>query len=127
MEPERALLLFFYALMPVASPVFFLFMALKHRTASRWIRSVFLLLAFVGIPWGVLGVLRLGYPTHFTRATRANFDHFGSVLGGFALGLLAALLLSPEFWQISRRGGRRSNQSLEPTAGRRTERLKDEL
>jgi len=64
------------ALMAIGSPVFFLFMVLKHRTASRWIRCIFVLLAFVGVPWGVLGVLRLGYPTHFTRVTRASFYHF---------------------------------------------------
>ncbi len=32
-----------------------------------------------------------------------NLDHFGSVLGGIAIGLLISLLLSPEFWQLARR------------------------
>jgi hypothetical protein len=108
-----------YALVAIGSPVFFLFMLLKHRTASRWIRCIFVLLAFVGVPWGVLGVLRLGYPTHFTRVTRASFYHFETLLGGFALGLLTSVLLSAEFWQIARSWHSRSNQSLEPTAGQR--------
>jgi len=34
---------------------------------------------------------------------RYNLDHYGSVLGGIAIGLLISLLLSPEFWQLARR------------------------
>ena len=44
-----------HAIVAVGSPVFFGFMALKHHTASRWIRCVFVLLAVVGISWGILG------------------------------------------------------------------------
>ncbi len=118
MQDDDIIHLIFHAIMAVASPLFFGFMALKHHTASRWIRCVFILLAIVGAPWGILGVLRFGYPTHFTRGTRASFDHFDALLGGFALGLLTSLLLSAEFWQIARSGHSRSNQSLEPTADR---------
>jgi hypothetical protein len=64
---------------------------------------------------GILGVLRLGYPAHFTRDTRASFDHYETLLRGFAFGLLVTLMLSPEFWQIARRRQNGSNQSLEPT------------
>jgi len=115
-QDDHIIHLIFHAIMAVASPLFFGFMALKHRTASRWIRCVFILLAIVGVPWGILGVLRFGYPTHFARATRASFYHFDTLLGGFALGLLTSLLLSAEFWQIARIGHSRSNQ--EPTADR---------
>ena len=80
-----------------------------------------------GVPWGILGILRLGYPAHFMRATRANYFYYETGLGGFALGLLTSLLLSVEFWHISRTRHNGSNQSLEPTAGHRTEKLKDEL
>jgi hypothetical protein len=119
--------LIWHAIIAVASPLFFVFMALKHHTASRWIRCVFILLAIVGVLWGILGVLRFGYPAHFTRAARASFDHFDALCGGFALGLLTSLLLSAEFWQLSRRQHSSSNQSLEPTADRCTETLKDDL
>lgn len=106
-----------HAAMGIVSPVFFLFMALKHRTASRWIRCIFIFLAFIGVGWGALGVLRLGYPTHFARATLASFHHYQTLLSGFALGLLTSLLLSREFWQIAK-PYRGSNNSLQPTAGR---------
>ena len=87
----------------VFSPLFFVFFALKRRAASRWIRSVLVILGLNGIPWGILGVLRLGYPMHFARQTRLDFYHFETVLGGIAIGLLIGLLLSPEFWQIAQR------------------------
>ncbi len=118
MQQDYTIYVVLDAVVAVGSPVFFGFMVFKHRTASRWIRCVFLLLAMVGVPWGILGVLRLGFPTHFTRVSRANFDHYGTLLGGFALGLLTSLLLSPEFWQIAKPRSNRSNQTLQPTAGR---------
>jgi len=128
MQQDYAIIhIILYAIVGISSPVFFGFMALKHHTASRWIRWVFLLLAVVGVPWAILGISRLGYPSHFTRATRASFYHFETILGGFAIGLLTSLFLSAEFWQICRRRQNGSNQSLQPTAGRCTERLKDEL
>jgi hypothetical protein len=34
---------------------------------------------------------------------RYKLDHYGSILGGIAIGLLISLLLSPEFWQLARR------------------------
>jgi hypothetical protein len=117
-QQDNTIHVILHAVVAVGSPLFFGFMALKHHTASRWIRCVFVILGIVGVPWGIFGVLRLGYASHFTRASRATFDHFESVLGGFALGLLASLLLSPEFWQIAGRGRNRSNQALERTATR---------
>jgi len=118
MQQDYTIHIILHAIVAIGSPVFFGFMALKHHTASHWIRSVFVLLAVVGVPWGILGVLRFGYPAHFTRATRVSFDHFHTLLGGFAIGLLISLLLSAEFWQICGRRHNRSNQALEPTAGR---------
>jgi hypothetical protein len=41
--------------------------------------------------------------------------------------MLVAVVSSPEFRQRSARRLQPSNQSLEPIAGRRTEKLKDEL
>ena len=70
------------------------------------------------MPFGILAVLRFGFATHFTRATRLSFDHYATLLGGFALGLLTSLVLSSEFWQITKLHRDRSNQSLQPTAGR---------
>jgi hypothetical protein len=119
LEDYAIIHIIFHLVVAIGSPVFFLFMAVKHRTASRWIRCVFVFLASIGVGWGILGVLRLGFPAHFTRATRWSFDHYETLLGGFALGLFTSLLLSSEFWQIAKPHRNRSNKSLEPTAGRR--------
>ena|SRR5689334_2632220 len=119
MQPDYLLHVALHAIVGVGSPVFFGFLVFTDHTASRWIRWVFVFLGIAGVPWGILGVLRLGFPGHFTRATRASFDHYETLLAGFALGLLASLLLSPEFWQkFGRPHHNRSNQSLEPTPDR---------
>jgi hypothetical protein len=92
-----------YAAIAVSSPVLFGIMAYQSRTDSHWIRCILVLLAIVGVPWGVLGILRVGFAEHFSRGARMSFDHFGHTLGGIAIGLLTSLALSPEFRQISRR------------------------
>jgi len=119
MQHDYTIHVILHAIVAVGSPVFFGFMALKHHTASRWIRCVFVLLAVVGIAWGILGVLRLGYASHFTRATQARFDHVESVLGGFAPGLLTNLVefrVLGDQSAISTKLVKRSNQSMKPTA-----------
>lgn len=92
-----------YVVIGALSPLAFLYLALYNRTASRWIRCVLAILGVIGIPYGTIGVLRLGFPTHFSRQMRYNLDYYGTVLGGIAIGLLISLLLSPEFWQVARR------------------------
>jgi len=103
MHDDYSLAIAGYVVIGALSPLVFLYLALINRTASRWIRCVLAILGVIGIPYGTLGVLRLGFPTNFSRQMRYNLDHFGSVLGGIAIGLLISLLLSPEFWQLARR------------------------
>jgi hypothetical protein len=103
MRDDYALAIAGYVIIGVLSPLVFFYLALYNRTASRWIRCVLAILGVIGIPYSTFGVLRLGFNTHFSRQMRYNLDHYGSVLGGIAIGLLISLLLSPEFWQLARR------------------------
>jgi multisubunit Na+/H+ antiporter MnhB subunit len=106
MDANTTLAIAGYVVIGVASPLVFLYLALRHRTASRWIRRALAILGVIGIPYGTLGVLRLGFPAHFSRYTRFSFDHCGTLLGGIANGVLTSLLLSPEFWHLTRRSPR---------------------
>lgn len=92
-----------YAAVAISSPILFGIMAYQSHADSRWIRCIFGLLAIVGVPWGVLGILRVGFAEYFSRTTWMSFDRFGHTLGGIILGLLTSLLLSPEFQRISGR------------------------
>src|ERR1700720_1044327 len=83
-------------------PVVLAFMTFRYRESSRWIRSVCVAWALVGIAWGGLGFIRLFYSTHFTRQGRFALDDWKTHIAGIAVGLLISLLLSPDFWKVSR-------------------------
>jgi membrane associated rhomboid family serine protease len=119
MGEEKTLIFIGYAVMPLAS-LWFFFVAFgrKYRSASQWIRSVNLILAIIGLIWSTLGFLLLFYSSHLTSRTRSSLFDWKSHISGIAVGLLISLLLSSEGRELGRRS-RRSNKSLEPTAGRR--------
>jgi hypothetical protein len=83
-------------------PFLLLYMALRYRESSRWIRSLFFTLAIVGIAWAALGFIRLCYSAHFSRQARWSLDHWKTHIAGIAVGLLISAVLSPDFWQLSR-------------------------
>jgi hypothetical protein len=98
--------------MPLLSSAFlFLALAPKYRTASRWLRSVCLILGINGFLWTALGVTLLVYAPHLSKQLRVSLDHWMSESGGMGLGLLISLILSPEFREICRqsRPGRYNN------------------
>ena len=82
--------------------VLFGLFAPKYRLASRWLRSIFVLLAIFGVMWSALGFLLLLYSEQFSRHTRAYLFQWKSHLSGIAMGLLISLILSPEFRQLAR-------------------------
>ena len=103
MSQDSTPLIICYSFVALAS-VWFFFVAFgpKYRTASRWLRSVHFVLGIIGLIWSALGFLLLLYPTHFNRQTRFSLNQWKSHLSGIAVGLLISLLLSKEFWQLSR-------------------------
>ena len=120
LESARLISIIWYSFAPILSLVIlFGLLAPKYRDTSRWLRGVFFVLAIIGPIWSALGFLLLFYSEHFTTQTRDYLFQWQSQLTGVSMGLLISLFLSPEFRQIARvvRTGR-SNQSLEPTAGR---------
>lgn len=94
---------FCYLVAPVLSVAFlFLLLAPKHRPTSRWVRSIFALLAIFGVVWSALGLLLLLYSEQFTRDTRVYLFQWKSHLSGIAMGLLISLILNPEFRKLCR-------------------------
>jgi membrane associated rhomboid family serine protease len=77
-------------------------LAPKYRHMSRWLRSIFVVLAITGPIWSALGFLLLFYSGHFTRQGRHYLFQWQSQLTGIAIGLLISLFLSPEFRKLSR-------------------------
>ena len=109
--------------MPILSLAFlFLAFAPKYRRRSAWLRSVSLILGINGLVWSALAFTLLLYASHLTRHVRISLDLWMSHLGGIGLGLLISLILSPDFREMARRSSR-PNQSLEPTADRRDDRI----
>jgi hypothetical protein len=102
----------------------------KFRARSLWYRCAFLLLSCVCITWSTLGFFLASHHTAgHTDLPWSRFwfvDHIKSDMGGVAVGIFIALVISPEFWRRSVRATPASNQPLEPTAGRPTEGLKCE-
>ena len=75
----------------------------SHRARNAWIRWVCLILAVVGIAFGVIGIVLLAWGSQLSRSTRILLYHIEYRLPPFAIGLLVSLLLSSEFRQIARR------------------------
>jgi membrane associated rhomboid family serine protease len=101
MPPDKTVLVICYTL-GALGPLLLLFMTLRYRDSSRWIRSVFVAWALISIAWGALGFIRLFYSAHLTGQGRVNLDHWKTHMAGIALGLLISALLSPDFWKVSR-------------------------
>jgi membrane associated rhomboid family serine protease len=113
MQQDSTIEIFSYSVMPILSIVFlFLTFAPKNRHASRWLRSITVILAVLGPIWSGLGFLLLFYSEHFTRNTRDYLFQWKSHLSGIAMGLLISLILSPEFRQLARAGRRSEQQGL---------------
>ena len=93
----------------------------RYRSASLWLRLGFFLIGPIGIAWSGLGFyLRINQQGDRTLLSWPRFwalDHMKANIAGLALGMLLCLILSPEFRSFRRR--KTSNQSLEPTAGRK--------
>jgi len=58
----------------------------------------------------------LAYPA------RAYLDHYRTLLGGVAIGVLATLAISGQIKQLMKHR-KKSNQSLQPTAGQRDDQI----
>ena len=104
----------------------------RYRDAPKHVRILLVLSGPVGVSWSIIGIYLMRHTTGNAHTTLpwAQFwmlAHTKSNVGGFGVGILLALLVNPEFYRRKRSSTSASNQTLEPTAGRRTERLKDEL
>ena len=97
-----------------------------RERAARWIKYAFLFIGAVGVACGSLGFALEYYRPTLVYSTRAYMDHYRTLLGGVAMGALVVLGIYGLAARASKQHDR-SNQSLQPTAGRGTERLKDEL
>ena len=79
----------------------------KYRAASPWSRVIAVLIGLVGIAFTVIGFYLLAHEhDHHSDLSYSKmwlFSHLKSNLAGLALGLLTALVLSPEFWRFTRR------------------------
>ena len=91
----------------------------KYRDASRWLLSVWFIGSLFTLASNVFTLVRL---SHFTYAL-ATFVDTPSFIGGVGAGMLLAVVTSPEFRRRSARSRQASNQSLEPTTGRRDEQI----
>jgi len=97
-----------------------------RERAARWIKYAFLFIGAVGVACGSLGFALKYYRPTLVYSTRAYMDHYRTLLGGVVMGALVVLGIYGLTARASKQHDR-SNQSLQPTAGRRTERPKDEL
>ena len=88
------------------------------RQSPLWIRCCCLFIGLVSAAYGWLCFRLEFYRSSLPYRSRAYLDHYSTLLAGVVLGALIALgiygLVSS---CMKRRNG--SNQSLEPTAGRR--------
>ena len=90
---------------------------LTARRSPLWIRWSCLFIAIVGAVYGVLCFSLEFYRATLPWRTRAYLDHYRTLCGGAAMGALIVLgIYGLVSWYVKRRG---SNQSQEPTAGRR--------
>lgn len=75
----------------------------RGRASSRWIRSALLIVGTVTLVWSALGFLLVFRGGEISAQARHTLSVTKTFLGGIAVGLLIALLLSPEFWTFARR------------------------
>src|SRR5438477_12004694 len=102
--------------------LFVLVLFVVARESPLWARCTFLGFGILVVAYGTLGYLLEHYRATLAYPARAYLDHYRTLLGGIAIGVLATLAISGQIKQVMKYR-KRSNQSLEPTAGRRDERL----
>ena len=101
MSQDNIVPVFCYTL-GVALPFALACLAFWYRESSRSIRLVCLAWVVFGVAWGTLGFIRLFYSAHFSRQGRIALDHWKTHIGGIVVGLLISMLLSADFWKVSR-------------------------
>ena len=94
------------------------------------IRLAMVLAGLAALSWNVIGLYLFRHATDqqlsHTTLPWAQFwllDHVRATLGGAALGILICVLASPALYKRRASGTPASNQSLEPTAGRRDDQI----
>jgi len=79
----------------------------RYRQTSRWLRSLFFVFAAFALAWSSLGFFLLlhrhGQHSDLPWPRFWALHGFKSILAGLALGVLFALLTSPEFRQQRRK------------------------
>jgi purine-cytosine permease-like protein len=94
----------------------------RFRHSSLWFRSAYLLASIFALAWSALGFYlsshQKGEHTDLPWSRFWALDHLKSNVGGAALGVFFALVISPEFWRRRVRPHQTSNQPLQRTAGR---------
>jgi hypothetical protein len=118
-----------YVIIPLGTLIIFaLLFTPSMRSASWWLRVGFALEIPLAFAWSVLS-LYLRQHVHAPDAaspTMWDLAQHKSFIAGLAVGSLLVLLFSPEMRQLSRRRRNTSNQSLQPTASRRTTSFSDD-
>jgi hypothetical protein len=96
----------------------------RYRQVPMHVRILLLLNGPVGVSWSIIGIYLMQHTNANAHTTLPwtqfwMLSHTKSNLGGFGVGILLALLINPEFYTRKRSSTPASNQTLEPTAGRR--------
>jgi len=91
-----------------------------RERVAMWMKYTFLFIGIVGIAYGCLGFALEYYRPTLVYSTRAYMDHYRTLLGGIAMGALVVLGIYGLAARASKQCDR-SNQSLQPTAGRSDE------
>ena len=102
----------------------------RTSAAAVSIRVAMMLAGLAALSWSVIGLYLLHHATDrqlsHTTLPWAQFwllDHIRATLGGAALGVLICVLASPALYRRTASGTPASNQSLEPTSGRRDDQI----
>jgi len=106
-----------YGSVGIVGLVFGVVLFVAARQSPLWARCSFLGLGILAVAYGTLGYFLEHYRAVLAYSARAYLDHYRTLLGGVAIGILATLAVSGQIKQLVRYR-ERSNQSLEPTAGR---------
>ena len=102
--------------------LFVLVLFVVARESPLWARCTFLGFGILVVAYGTLGYLLEHYRATLADPARAYLDHYRTLLGGVAIGVLATLAISSQIKQLMKHR-RKSNQSLQPTAGRRDDQI----
>src|SRR6266566_5760666 len=111
-----------YVSVGILGLVFGVVLFVAARQSPFWARCSFLGFGILTMGYGTLGYLLEHYRATLAYSARAHLDHYRTLLGGVAIGVLAALAISGQIKQLMKHR-KRSNQSLQPTAGRRDDQI----